>query len=74
MQLTINETTIIFNVQYSKRKKIIMEISPEGHVLIKAPTKTSEEDIYNFVRSNSKQLIALQKRLEQRRYISREKT
>ncbi|BBF45098.1 protein of unknown function DUF45 [Lachnospiraceae bacterium KM106-2] len=74
MQIAINDTTIIFTVQYSKRKKLTLEISPEGHILVKAPTKTTEEEIFNFIRANSKQLIELQKRLDNRKYISSQKT
>ena len=74
MQLTINDTTIVFTVQYNKRKKLALEASPEGHIVVKAPTKTSEEEILQFVRANSKPLIELQKRLDNRRYISSEKT
>lgn len=74
MQLTINDTTLVFTVQYNKRKKLTLDVSPEGHIVVKAPLKTSEEDILSFVRSNSKPLIELQHRLDNRKYISSEKT
>ncbi len=73
MQITIQDTTIVFTVQYNKRKRMVLEASPEGHIVVKAPTKTTEEEIYAFIRANAKSLIALQKRVENRRYISSEK-
>ncbi|MDO5293221.1 MAG: SprT family zinc-dependent metalloprotease [bacterium] len=74
MQIQINDQLITFQVQYAKRKKISMELSAEGHIFVKAPTKTSEESILEFMRSNSKILLDYQKRLDNRKYISSEKS
>lgn len=74
MQLIIDEKEISFHVQYSKRKKMTLEITPEGHITVKAPTKTSIEEINAFMRSNKSTLLRVVTQLENRRYITREKT
>ena len=73
MQLIINDKEIIFNTQYGKRKKMVLEISPEGHITIKAPSKTSESEIIAFIQANAKLIFAFQDRLENRKYISSKK-
>ena len=73
MQITINETDIFFQVQYSKRSKMTLEATPEGHITVKAPSKSTESDIMNFMKSNSKILLAFQKQIESRKYISSQK-
>lgn len=74
MQIVFNETTIYYNVQYSKRKQITMDITPEGLITVKAPTKTTEAELNAFMESNKKMLLALQERLENRKYISSKKS
>lgn len=74
MQITINETEIFFHVQYSKRKKMTLEATPEGHITVKAPSKSTESDIMAFMKANSKALLDFQKRLESRKFISSQKS
>lgn len=74
MQLIIDHQEIIFNVIYAKRKKFYMDITPEGHITVKAPTKSTEEEIYDFVKSESKKILEVYNRLANRKFISSEKT
>lgn len=73
MQLTINDKTIFFNVQYTKTKKINLDISPEGLITVKAPKNTDESTILDFIKANSKSLLSLQSRLENRKFVSNQK-
>lgn len=73
MRITINDKEIIFNIQYGKRKKFVLEVTPEGHITVKAPSKTTENEIFDFIKANAKTLLAFQKKLENRRYISSKK-
>lgn len=73
MQININNQTIVFNVQYSKRKKFALDVTPEGHITVKAPSKSTEAEILDFIKSNSKALLDFQTKLENRKYISRNK-
>lgn len=74
MQLEINDKTIVFNVEYSKRKKITLDINPEGYVNVKAPSKTPESEVIEFIKSQSRSILAFLEKLENRKYISREKS
>lgn len=74
MQLTIEDKTIIFNVHRSKRKSFLLDITPEGHITIKSPSKSTETEIMAFVKSHSKTLLDLQSKLENRKYISSSKS
>ena len=73
MQITIHETDIFFQVQYSKRSKMSLEATPEGHITVKAPSKSTEADIMAFMKANSKVLLAFQKQIENRKFISSKK-
>lgn len=73
MQLMINDKEIIFNTQYGKRKKMVLEISPEGHITVKAPSKTSESEILAFVKAHAPTIFAFKEKLENRKYISNQK-
>ncbi len=73
MQLIINNKEIIFNTEYGKRKKMVLEISPEGHITVKVPSKTSENQIIAFIEANAKAIFAFKEKLESRKYISSEK-
>ncbi|WP_054740458.1 M48 family metallopeptidase [Cellulosilyticum ruminicola] len=73
MKITLNDTEIFFHVQYSKRKKMTLEATAEGHITVKAPSKSTEEDIMAFMRANNKVLVDFQKRLENRKFISSQK-
>lgn len=74
MQITINDKEIVFNVQYGKRKKFVLEVTPEGHITVKAPSKSTEEEIFNFIRANSKALLKFQEQLDNRKYVSHKKS
>ncbi|MBP7907753.1 MAG: M48 family metallopeptidase [Proteocatella sp.] len=74
MQIEIKGREVVFNVEYSKRKKLSLDITPEGYVTVKAPPKTQESDITDFVISNSREILKVLEKLENRRYISREKS
>lgn len=73
MEITISDISISFQVQYGRRKKMALEASPEGHIFVKVPTKTTQEEILAFMRSNAKQLLAFQKQLDSRKYIYNKK-
>lgn len=73
MQFTIDSYEITYQVQYAKRQKITMELSPEGLVSLKAPLKTPVEELEKFLISNKKSILKLYKSMENRTYISREK-
>ncbi|MEG0325224.1 MAG: SprT family zinc-dependent metalloprotease [Cellulosilyticaceae bacterium] len=73
MQININNQTIVFNVQYSKRKKFALEVTPEGHITVKAPSKSTETEIFDFIKLNAKALLDFQTKLENRKYISQNK-
>ena len=74
MQITIQDQSIVFNVIYSKRKSFALDITPEGHITLKAPSKTPEAAILAYMESQSKGLLALQKRLDNRKVITRTKS
>jgi len=74
MQITIEDKIIYYNVQYSNRKKIELDLNPDGHITVKVPAKTSQEDISNFLIANSNSLLRLYKKLENRAYISSNKS
>ena len=57
MQIIINEVPIYFEVQFSKRSKINLDVSPEGYLTLKVPTKTSEDEIMTYMKSQSKFLL-----------------
>ncbi|MGL4361709.1 MAG: M48 family metallopeptidase [Cellulosilyticaceae bacterium] len=71
MQIIIQDHTFIFQVEYSKRKKFYLHISPEGHLTVKAPSNSSEEDITTFLESESKKLLSLKHKQENTKTISR---
>lgn len=74
MQIKLNDKEIAFHVTYGKGKKMSLEITPEGHITVKAPSKTPEEKIHEFMKANSKAILAFQERLENRKYISSQKS
>ena len=74
MQIIINEVPIYFEVQFSKRSKINLDVSPEGYLTLKVPTKTSEDEIMTYMKSQSKFLLNLQEKLNNRKYISNQKS
>lgn len=74
MQITVDQKDILFHVQYSSRKKLTLEVSPEGHITVKAPLKTPVSEINDFIFQNSKSLLKVQERLEKREYVSSQKS
>lgn len=73
MQYMIDDTEVIYQTQYSKRKKMELEISPEGHINIKAPSGSSQQELEAFLMTNKKPILKVLKRLENRQYISSQK-
>lgn len=74
MQLTFNDQTIYFNVEYSKRKKFLLEFTPEGHITVKAPATSTEATLHDFMNANAKTLLAFQEKINNRKYIMRDKS
>lgn len=74
MELTIETTTIIYQVQYTKRTSLALDISPEGHITVKAPKAATEEEIQQFLMKHKKPLLKLQQRLDNPVYVSRQKS
>ncbi|WP_167959284.1 M48 family metallopeptidase [Anaerosporobacter faecicola] len=74
MQYKLDSYEITYQVQYGKRQKITMELSPEGLVTLKAPLKTPVLELEQFLQANKKVILRLYKNLENRVVISREKT
>ncbi len=74
MQLTLQNQTFYFDVLYSKRQHFDLSFTPEGHITVKAPSKSSEQAIYDFMCSNTETLLAFAKQQADRRYIMRQKS
>ena len=74
MEYCIDEITITFQVQYTKRNQFALDISPEGHITVKAPKTATESELYAFIQKNKKPLLKLQKRLDNPVYVSRTKS
>ena len=70
MQIIINDIPIHFEVQFSKRSKINLDISTEGYLTLKVPTKTTEDEIITYMYSKEKLLLNIQEKLNNRKYIS----
>lgn len=73
MEYHIDDTTITFQVQYTKRSQFALDISPEGHITVKAPKAATEAELYQFIAKHKKPLIKLQKQLDNPVYVSRTK-
>lgn len=73
MVTLINNIEVIYQVNYSNGKKLTLELNPEGLVIIKAPLRTSSEDILAFLNKNSKEILAFLKRLDNRIFVSSKK-
>lgn len=73
MEAIIRGKNVIYQVQYSKRQSMELEIIPEGHVTVKAPVGTKEYELLEFLKKNAKDLVKNQERLENRQYVSSEK-
>lgn len=73
MQYIIKEKNISYQVQYSKRSKMELSISPEGLILIKAPLKTTKEELESFLDSKAKVILSFLERFENRAFVSAKK-
>lgn len=56
MRIEIDDVVIECDVQYGKRKKMLISMDEIGFVTIKAPNNTSKEDIINAVRLQGNQI------------------
>ncbi|MGL4337574.1 MAG: M48 family metallopeptidase [Turicibacter sp.] len=74
MQIIIDNKTITFDVQYAKRKKMHLDITPEGFITVKVPSKTLEPEIHDFIQSNATSILNFMAKLENRRYVSNVKS
>lgn len=54
MKIEIDDIVIECDVQYGKRKKLVIEVDSIGFITVKAPKNTSEEVIVSLVRQNRK--------------------
>ncbi|MDR7855131.1 SprT family zinc-dependent metalloprotease [Tissierella sp.] len=54
MQIEIDDIIIECDVQYGKRKKLLINIDEIGFITIKAPNNTSKEEIINAVKQHGK--------------------
>ena len=73
MEYSIDNTTITYQVQYTKRSSMALDISRDGHITVKAPKAATEVEIHNFLLANKKPLLKLQKQLDHPVYVSRTK-
>lgn len=64
MKIEIDNQTIQFHVQYSKTKKISIQIDPTGFITVKVPNGTSEESIINAVERQGKWILERMRYLE----------
>ncbi len=73
MKLIIDHKEIVFTVSSTKSKKMSLEITPEGHITVKAPAKTSESAITDFIKAHAQTIFAFEERLNNRKFISSKK-
>ena len=57
MNITIQNQTIACNVQYSKRKKVSIQLDPNGLLTVKAPNGTPEDAIIRLVEQHSEWVL-----------------
>ncbi len=74
MQLQIDERDIFCNVSYTKGTKFSISITMEGLVEVRAPKKTSEEEIIQYIHSNKKMILKFYERLDNQTYVSSKKS
>lgn len=65
MKIQFDERTIEFNVQYSKRTKIAIQLETIGLITVKAPNGTPEEDILRVMERNKQWLLDNTSKLDQ---------
>ncbi|GGN97668.1 M48 family metallopeptidase [Saccharibacillus kuerlensis] len=67
MNIIHNEQIIEFHVEYAKRKKVYVQIDPNGLVTVKVPNGMPEEEITEAVRREAGRIIEYRARLEKAR-------
>ncbi|ANF96664.1 M48 family metallopeptidase [Paenibacillus bovis] len=63
MNITIQNQTISCNVQYSKRKKVSIQLDPNGLLTVKAPNGTPEDAIIRLVEQHGEWVLENLRRL-----------
>ncbi|WP_029504413.1 M48 family metallopeptidase [Lachnoclostridium phytofermentans] len=74
MEIILNDKSIHFHIQYTKASKFSLEFSPEGLITLKAPKKSTPEEINAYMKTNSKVLLKFEEKLNTRTYLSSVKT
>lgn len=74
MEIILNDKSIHFHIQYTKASKFSLEFSPEGLITLKAPKKSTSEEINAYMKTNSKVLLKFEEKLNTRTYLSSVKT
>lgn len=74
MQVQLDNREIYCNVSYTKGTKFSISITPEGLVEVRAPKKTSEEELIQYIQSNKKMILKFYERMDNQTYVSRNKS
>ncbi|HCL03738.1 MAG TPA: M48 family peptidase [Lachnoclostridium phytofermentans] len=74
MEIILNDKSISFQIQYTKASKFNLDFSPEGLITLKAPKKSTLEEVNAFMKSNSKAILKFEERMSNRTYLSSVKT
>ncbi|WP_411346255.1 M48 family metallopeptidase [Paenibacillus sp. WLX1005] len=74
MNIIINNESIHCHVEYSKRKKVAIQLDPNGLLTVKVPNGTSDEDITRFVQRNSKPILDYLHKLAERQPLPETRT
>ncbi|CAM4521483.1 M48 family metallopeptidase [Paenibacillus endophyticus] len=64
MRIQFNNQTISFNVLYANRKKLYIHIDSTGHITIKAPNGTSDDEVMAAVERNGERIVQKLEALE----------
>ena len=73
MQIIFQDVTISFHVDYGRGKQFKLLGTPEGHLTLKVPAKTSETQIMAFMKAHETQLLHYHKKTTQRELINAKK-
>ena len=73
MQITFQNVTISFHVDYGRGKQFKLLGTPEGHLTLKVPPKTSEAQIIAFMKTHETQLLHYHKKTTQRDIVHAKK-
>lgn len=74
MNIIVENREIIYNVQSSKKKSMTLEMNSEGMITIFVPKGFSQKEIEGFVEKNAKAIFKTLDKIENRTYISRDKS